>query len=137
MPTPDELDRLIEQFDMTIPSETAAGQSVQERIVQQLEQLQYDERDVFGIRLAIEEALVNAVYHRSYEEREPIEVRIYPDKILIISYPGPLPPLGKNNINKPIVTSHRYRNSRLGDCLKELELTEGRCTGFPKNSSGT
>jgi serine/threonine-protein kinase RsbW len=63
MPTPDELDRLIEQFDMTIPSETAAGQSVQERIVQQLEQLQYDERDVFGIRLAIEEALVNAIKH--------------------------------------------------------------------------
>ena len=81
---------------------------------------------------AIEESLVNAVYHRSYEEREPIEVRIYPDKIYIISYPGPLPPLGKNNINKPIVTPHRYRNSRLGDALKELQLTEGRCTGFPK-----
>lgn len=39
---------------------------------------------------------------------------------------------GKDNINKPIVTPHRYRNSRLGDSLKELELTEGRCTGFPK-----
>ena len=25
---------------------------------------------------AIEEALVNAIYHRSYEEREPVEVRI-------------------------------------------------------------
>ena len=81
---------------------------------------------------AIEEALVNAVYHRSYEEREPIEVRIYPDKIYIISYPGPLPPLNKDNINNPIVTPRRYRNSRLGDALKELQLTEGRCTGFPK-----
>lgn len=81
---------------------------------------------------AIEEALVNAVYHRSYEEREPIEVRIYPDKIFIISYPGPLPPLGKDNLNNPIVTSRLYRNSRLGDALKELKLTEGRCTGFPK-----
>lgn len=81
---------------------------------------------------AIEESLVNAVYHRSYEEREPIEVRIYPDKIFISSYPGPLPPLGKDNINNPIVTSRLYRNSRLGDALKELKLTEGRCTGFPK-----
>ena len=81
---------------------------------------------------AFEEALVNAVYHKSYEEREPVEVRIYPNRILILSYPGPLPPLGKDNINKPIVTSHRYRNSRLGDFLKELHLTEGRCTGFPK-----
>ena len=59
-------------------------------------------------------------------------MRIYPDKIYIISYPGPLPPLGKDNINEPIVTPRRYRNSRLGDSLKELELAEGRCTGFPK-----
>lgn len=34
---------------------------------------------------AIEEALVNAVYHRSYELREPIEVRIDPHEILILS----------------------------------------------------
>ncbi|MBI4309250.1 MAG: putative DNA binding domain-containing protein [Candidatus Omnitrophica bacterium] len=81
---------------------------------------------------AIEEAVVNAVYHRSYEEREPVVVRIYPDKILVISYPGPVPPLGKANINKPIISTPRYRNRRLGDFLKELELTEGRCTGFPK-----
>ena len=81
---------------------------------------------------AIEETLVNAVYHRSYEDREPVVVRIYPNKILIISYPGPMPPLGKDNINAPIITPPRYRNRRLGDFLKELELTEGRCTGFPK-----
>ncbi len=38
---------------------------------------------------AIEEALVNAVYHRSYEQQEPVEVRINPDRIEIVSYPGP------------------------------------------------
>jgi ATP-dependent DNA helicase RecG len=38
---------------------------------------------------AIEEALCNAVYHRSYEIREPIEVRILPDRISISSFPGP------------------------------------------------
>ena len=43
-----------------------------------------------------------------------------------------MPPLGKDNINAPIITPPRYRNRRLGDFLKELELTEGRCTGFPK-----
>ena len=32
---------------------------------------------------AIEEILVNAVYHRSYEAREPIEVRILPDHITV------------------------------------------------------
>lgn len=38
---------------------------------------------------AIEEALVNAVYHRSYEEREPIEVRISNDELVVVSCPGP------------------------------------------------
>ena len=84
------------------------------------------------IVIGIEEVIANAAYHRSYEEREPVGVRIYSDRIIVLSYPGPLPPLGKNNINKPIVTPHRYRNSRLGDFLKELQLTEGRGTGFPK-----
>ncbi len=31
---------------------------------------------------AIEEALVNAVYHRSYEKREPIEIRIFQEEII-------------------------------------------------------
>ncbi len=39
--------------------------------------------------VAIEEALANAVYHRAYDIREPIEVRIEPDKIEILSFPGP------------------------------------------------
>jgi hypothetical protein len=29
------------------------------------------------------------------------------------------------------VRSRRYRNRRLGEFLKELELTEGRATGIP------
>ena len=37
-----------------------------------------------------EEALVNAVYHRSYEEREPVEVRIgYDELVDRLSVPGP------------------------------------------------
>ena len=75
---------------------------------------------------ALEEVLVNAVYHRGYDDHEPVEVRIYHDRIDVISYPGPMPPLNKHNINKPVVTPRRYRNRRLGDFLKELHLTEGR-----------
>ena len=51
----------VQEWEEVIPSDTAAGQSVQERIIQLLESLRYDERDVFGVRLAIEEALVNAI----------------------------------------------------------------------------
>jgi len=56
-------EELIQEFEEVIPSDTTAGQSVQERIIQLLEDLRYDERDVFGVRLAIEEALVNAIKH--------------------------------------------------------------------------
>ena len=81
---------------------------------------------------AIEESLVNAAYHKSYEIDAPVEVRIELDRIDIISYPGPLPPLNKDNINDEIVISKRYRNRRIGDFLKELRLTEGKNTGFRK-----
>ncbi len=61
---------------------------------------------------AIEEGLVNSVYHRSYEEDSPVEVRIFRNRIEIISYPGPLPPLSKDNLNKKNIAARKYRNRR-------------------------
>lgn len=51
------------EFDIHIPSDTAAGQAVQERIIGALEQREFSPRDVFSVRLALEEALVNAIKH--------------------------------------------------------------------------
>ena len=82
--------------------------------------------------LAIEEAVVNAVYHRSYEIREPIEVRITPTEIEILSYPGPDRSIKLADLQTGKAVSRRYRNRRLGEFLKDLELTEGRSTGIPK-----
>ncbi|MFA9193391.1 ATP-binding protein [Flavobacterium sp. FBOR7N2.3] len=81
---------------------------------------------------ALEEALSNAVYHKSYEMEKPIEVQIWPDRIEILSFPGPVPPVDAQILkqNKRIV-ARDYRNRRIGDLLKELHLTEGRGTGFP------
>ncbi len=56
-------EELVEEFEVVIPSDTAAGQLIQERIIRRLEVLNYDDRDVFGVRLALEEALVNAIKH--------------------------------------------------------------------------
>jgi ATP-dependent DNA helicase RecG len=83
--------------------------------------------------VAIEEALANAVYHRDYQKREPIEVRIRPEAIEIQSFPGPMPPVTTEELNnKGRAKVREYRNRRIGDFLKELRLTEGRCTGIPK-----
>jgi ATP-dependent DNA helicase RecG len=80
---------------------------------------------------AIEEALSNAVYHRNYELLEPIEVRILPEAIEIISFSGTDPSLKQTDFEKGVVKARRYRNRRIGEFLKELRLTEGRGTGIP------
>lgn len=81
---------------------------------------------------AIEEAVVNAIYHRSYEIREPIEVRIEKDNISVLSFPGPDRSIRMEDLASGRAVSRRYRNRRIGEFLKELELTEGRSTGIPK-----
>lgn len=81
---------------------------------------------------AIEEALVNAVYHRSYEEREPVEVRISPMELVVVSYPGPDRSIRRKDLERGKAAARRYRNRRIGEFLKELDLTEGRSTGIPK-----
>ncbi len=80
---------------------------------------------------AVEEIVANAFYHRSYEDPNPIEISVYPDKLVVLSFPGPLPPVDKETLKNKKIFSRNYRNRRIGDFLKELDLTEGRGTGFP------
>jgi serine/threonine-protein kinase RsbW len=49
--------------DLLIPSDTVEARRVQEQIEHLLKVNQFGERDIFGIRLAVEEALVNAIKH--------------------------------------------------------------------------
>ena len=81
---------------------------------------------------AFEEALVNAVYHRSYEIREPVEVRITAEDLVVLNFPGPDPSIRLDQLKKGRAVPRRYRNRRIGEFLKELDLTEGRATGIPK-----
>ena len=81
---------------------------------------------------AIEEAVVNAVYHRAYDVREPVEVRISTEDLVVLSFPGPDRSIKMEDLRAGRGVSRRYRNRRIGDFLKELDLTEGRSTGIPK-----
>ena len=83
---------------------------------------------------AMEEAVVNAVYHRSYDSNpEPIKIYMYPDRMEIISYPGPLQGIEQHHLAKgSSVPPIPARNRRIGEFLKELRLAEGRGTGLPK-----
>ena len=81
---------------------------------------------------ALEEIIVNSLYHRDYQLYEPIEISIEPEGIHILSFPGPDRTISNVAIKEgDRLISRRYRNRRLGDFLKEMDLTEGRSTGIP------
>lgn len=84
---------------------------------------------------AMRESLVNAVYHRSYQPDtpDPTKVYLYPDRMEIISYPGPVPGLEPEHLMPGAsIPPIPARNQRIGEFLKELRLAEGRLTGIRK-----
>ena len=81
---------------------------------------------------ALEEILANAVFHKSWDDRNPIEVRINHDSIEVLNFEGPMFPITQAHLQRPRIISRNYRNRRIGDFLKEMHMTEGRSTGFPK-----
>lgn len=50
-------------FERTIPSDLAQGHQVLEDLLGRLQAEQWNSREMFGIRLALEEAVVNAIKH--------------------------------------------------------------------------
>lgn len=49
----------------------------------------------------------------------------------ILSLPGPDRSITDDNLKQRVLVSRRYRNRRIGDFLKELDIVEGRNTGVP------
>ena len=74
------------RFDVTIPSDTAEAMHVQERIIVLLEEHGYSIRDVFSMRLAIEEAIVNAIRHgnqRNVDKSLRVEWSVNADRVIV------------------------------------------------------
>lgn len=63
--------------DLTIPSDLGEARILQSRIEEALVATAYSEHDIFAIKLAVEEALVNAIKHGN---------QLDPDKNVIVSY---------------------------------------------------
>ena len=81
---------------------------------------------------ALEESVTNSLYHRDYHEWEPVVITIEPQGITIQNVGGPDRSISAADISRcEVLVSKRYRNRRLGEYLKELDLTEGRSTGIP------
>jgi predicted HTH transcriptional regulator len=92
------------------------------------------DRDAAWPFAAIEEALINAVHHRGYDPAnpDPIEVSIYPDRMVIASYPGPMPGVTLAQLEGGERGSTRPRNRHIGRLLKDLKLAEARRSGIGK-----
>jgi len=76
-----------EVFEVSIPSDTAEGRNVQDQIIALLEQKNFSMRDVFGVRLALEEALINAIKHGNRmdpSKKVKIEYQVCDAKIRIV-----------------------------------------------------
>lgn len=76
-----------EQFEVWIPNDTSETHDVQERIVGILEQHNWPMRDVFGVRLALEEALVNAIKHGNRMDPDKqvfIQCQFAPDEVCVL-----------------------------------------------------
>lgn len=59
-------------------------------------------------------------------------MRISHEELVIVSFPGPDRSIRLEDLQAGRAVSRRYRNRRIGEFLKELDLTEGRSTGIPK-----
>lgn len=101
-----------DHFSITIPSEPSAGQQVQDRIIGTLETRGFPARDVFGVRLALEEAIVNAIKHGNGLDPAKsvfIDCQVDDNRVLISVRdegpgfdPGDVPdPTEEDNLDKP------------------------------------
>ena len=99
-------------FRVTIPSEFAAGRDVQERILADVQRHGFSTDSTFAIRIALEEAMVNAIKHGNRldpAKKVHVESRVTPKRAEItIEDEGPgfdrsaIPdPTDEDNLDKP------------------------------------
>jgi serine/threonine-protein kinase RsbW len=72
--------------ELVIPSDTAEARRIQDEIERLLQSTSCTERELFSIKLALEEALVNAIKHGNQLDRSKsvqIAYRILPDRFEI------------------------------------------------------
>ena len=108
-------------------------ESSQETIVEKIPDRVEAKRIVKYPLEAAREAVVNAVYHRSYQIGEPTKIYIYPNRMTITSYPGPVHGIELDHFaSGGAIPSVPARNRKVGELLKELRLAESRGTGLPR-----
>ncbi len=80
-----------------------------------------------SFRLAIREALLNALIHRRYSAVAPVKIALFDDRLEIFS-PGNFPgPINLNELGRGVSF---YRNPTIASLTRRLGLVERRGLGF-------
>ncbi len=112
--------------EFEIASDPAEARCVQEEIEQALKANQFTERDIFSIKLALEEALINAIKHGNQMDRSRkvrISFRVVPERFDVrIADEGP----GFNpaDVPDPLADENRERPCGRGLLLMRHYMTE-------------
>ncbi len=95
--------------EATLPSERGAGHQVLSALIRRIEQSGWDKQEIFGIHLAVEEALVNAIRHgnRSDQSKQvQVSCKVAPHHLIVeITDEG-----------------HGFNPDRVPDCTTEENL---------------
>ena len=73
-------------MERVIPSQTGAGKAILEEVLERLECCGWIQHDIFGVHLAMEEALVNAIKHGNrHDATKQVRVvcKISPERVFI------------------------------------------------------
>jgi len=113
-------------FEFVIPSDLNEARRLQEFIERQLQQCHYEDKEIFGIRLALEEAIVNAIKHGNQMDRGKkvhVRFRVLPERFDVgVTDEGP----GYNpgDVPDPLADENLERPSGRGLFLMQYYMTE-------------
>ena len=134
--------------EYTISSNLTEARNLQELIENELRNCQYEDKEIFGIRLALEEAIVNAIKHGNRMDdgkRVHVCFRIVPERFDIgITDEGPgydpdsLPdPLSEENLERPcgrglFLMKHYMTEVTVHPPGNRLTMSKVRSNGDPR-----
>ena len=85
--------RWSQNIEQTLPSRQGAHVPLVERVLRELEELGWESRELFGIHMALEESLTNAIRHgNKFDEAKVVKVhcRLSPERFwLMVQDEGP------------------------------------------------
>jgi len=113
-------------FEMVIASDLGQVAHVQDHIGEHLKSCEFEDRDIFGIKLALEEALVNAIKHGNrLDSCKKVRIQIHvSDERIDIGIADEGPGFNPEQVADPLAAENLERPSGRGLLLMRHYMTE-------------